>query len=117
MWGAVMWMVSQLMLSTFLTGGAAFAISTIACLAAGAALFARVAELRTRVRALSVVRIADYPDERAAAQFTELKSIFAALCHADAQRDRGRCSPADHEAAWWRSYDRLGQFQFEPVRG
>jgi hypothetical protein len=114
-WGAVLWVVSQIVLSTLLTPGAAFAASTIAYLASGLFLFARVAELRSRVRTLSVVRIAGYTDVRSAAMFVELKSLVAALCHADSQRDRGQSSPADHESTWWQVYDRLGQNDPGPV--
>jgi hypothetical protein len=108
-WGAVLWVVSQIVLGAVLTPGAAFATSTIAYLASGAVLFAQVAELRSRVRTLSVVRIAGYTDERSAAMFVELKSLVAALGLADSQRARGQSSSADHEATWWRAYDRLGQ--------
>jgi hypothetical protein len=108
-WGAVLWVVSQIVLSAALTPGAALAVSTIAYLASGLFLFARVAELRSRVRTLSVVRIAGYTDDRSAAMFVELKSLVAALGLADSQRARGQSSSADHEATWWRAYDRLGQ--------
>jgi hypothetical protein len=114
-WGAVLWVVSQIVLSAVLTPGAAFAVSTITYLASGLFLFARVAELRSRVRTLTVVRIAGYPDQRSAAMFTELKSLVAALCHADSQRAGGQSSPADHESTWWRVYDRLGQNHPGPV--
>ncbi|MGH3644151.1 MAG: DUF6611 family protein [Mycobacterium sp.] len=114
-WGAVVWVASQIVLSSFLTPPTAFAASTIAYLAAGAVLFARVAELRARVLTLSVVRIAGYPDPHSATMFTELKSLVATLCQADAQRDRGQSSPVEHEAIWWQVYDRLSQNQARPV--
>jgi protein-disulfide isomerase-like protein with CxxC motif len=101
--------VTRYQLGAVLTPGAAFATSTIAYLASGAVLFAQVAELRSRVRTLSVVRIAGYTDDRSAAMFVELKSLVAALGLADSQRARGQSSSADHEATWWRAYDRLGQ--------
>jgi hypothetical protein len=113
--GAMLWVASQIVLSTLFTPGAAFATSTIAYLASGLFLFARVAELRSRVRTLSVVRIAGYTDVRSAAMFVELKSLVAALEHADSQRDRGQSSPADHESAWWQVYDRLGQNHLGPT--
>lgn len=114
-WGAVLWVVSQIVLGSFLTPATAFAASTIAYLASGAILFARVAELRARVLTLSVVRIAGYPDPQSAAMFTELKSLVATLRQADAQRDRGQSCPAEHEAIWWQVYDRLSQNQARPV--
>lgn len=114
-WGAVLWLVSLIVLDAALSPGAAFATSTIAYLASGLFLLARVAELRSRVRSLSVVRIAGYADERSAARFVELKSLVAALGLADSQRDRGQSSPADHESTWWQVYDRLGQNRLGPA--
>lgn len=115
MWGAVLLVVSQIVLGAFFAPGAALAVSASAYVAGSVFLFARVSELRSGVRTLSVVRIAGYTDQRSAAMFTELKSLLAVLCHADAQRDRGESSPTDHEAAWWRVYDRLGQIHPGPV--
>jgi hypothetical protein len=114
-WGAVVWVASQIVLGSFLTPATAFAASTVAYLASGAVLFARVAELRTRVLTLSVVRIAGYPDPQSTTMFTELKSLVATLCQADAQRALGQSSPAEHEAIWWQVYDRLAQNQARPV--
>jgi hypothetical protein len=114
-WGAVLWVVSQIVSGAILTPGAALATSTTIYLASGLFLFARVAELRSRVRTFSVVRIAGYPDERSAAMFAELKSLVATLCRADSQRDRGQSSPADHESTWWQVYERLGQNHSGPA--
>lgn len=108
-WGAVSWMMSQIVLGIFLTPAAAVATSIGAYLAGGALLFARVAQLRSGVRTLSVVRIAGFTDEGSAAAFARLTSLVAELRRADLERDRGLWSPADHEAAWWRVYDRLGK--------
>jgi hypothetical protein len=111
----MLWLGTQIVLSTLFTPGAALATSTIAYLASGLFLFARVAEVRSRVRTLSVVCIAGYTDEPSAAMFVEMKSLVAALRHADSQRDRGQSSPADHESTWWQVYDRLGQNHLGPT--
>jgi hypothetical protein len=108
-WGALLWLTTQIVLDAILGAGAALAVSTIAYLGSGAILFGRVNVLRTRVRTLSVVRIAGYTDSHAAAMFAELKRLVAALRHADEQRDRGQLSPAAHEAVVWRVYDRMGE--------
>jgi len=106
-WGAVLWAVSQFIASALLTAGTALVVSTFAYLSSGAILFACTAELRSRVRTLTVVRIAGFTDQRTAASFAELKSLAATLCRADAERAKGDSSPADHEAVWWQVYDRL----------
>ena len=109
--GAALWLVSQIVLGVFLTPGAALAVSISTYLACGAILFARVAAIRARVRTLSVVRMAGYPDERSAAMLVEMKWLVAALRYADDQRAEGHWSQADHEAACWQVYDRLDQNQ------
>jgi hypothetical protein len=90
-------------------------VSTVAYLACGGALYTRVAELRSGVRSLTVVRISGYADEQTVLVFGEMKSLLAALCQADTRRDRGDSSPAEHEAVWWQAYDRLGQLDPGPV--
>jgi hypothetical protein len=47
-------------------------------------------------------------DRRPAAGYTELETLVAILCDADALRGQGRLSAVDHEAACWQVYDRLG---------
>lgn len=106
-WGAVLWVLAQIVVGTFLTPAAALLGSSVAYLAVGGVLFAQVAELRTRVRTLAVVRMAGYPDPHSAATFTELKALVAELCSADARLQAGESSAADHEATWWRVYERL----------
>jgi hypothetical protein len=106
-WGAVLWAVSQFVASVALSAGTALVVSTFAYLSSGAILFACVAELGSRVRTLTVVRIAGFTDQHTAARFAELKSLAATLCRADAERDRGDSSPAVQEVVWWQVYDRL----------
>jgi hypothetical protein len=113
-WGSALWVVLQIVSDAMISAGAALALSTIAYLASGLFLFARIAELRSRVRTLSVVRMAGYPDQPSAAKFAELKSMAVALGRADSGRDQGRLSPADHESIWWRVYDRLGKLHQAP---
>jgi hypothetical protein len=108
-WGALLWVMSEIVVGAFLTPMTAFAVSMSAYLASGAFLFARVAAIRVRVRTMTAVRIAGYADEHSAVRYAELKLLFAALCFADAQRGQGHWSPTDHEAVWWQVYDRLDQ--------
>ena len=114
-WGALLWLTSQIVLDAVMGPGAAMAVSTIVYLGSGAILFGRVNELRSRVRTLSVVRIAGYTDHRTAAMYAELKSLVAALCYAEDQRDRGQSSPIMYEAVRWQVYDRMGQIHHGPA--
>ncbi|MET0699596.1 MAG: DUF6611 family protein [Mycobacterium sp.] len=106
-WGALVWLAVQIGLGAFVTPATAFVVSVIAYLGAGIMLFTRVAELRSRVKTLNVVRMAGYTDEHAAEAFATLKQVLAALCRADDDRAAGRLSPAEHEALWWQVYDQL----------
>jgi hypothetical protein len=110
-WGALIWLAVQIALGALLTPLTAFAVSTIAYVGGGIVLFGLIAELRTRVRTLTVVRMAGYSDEHSKATFVELNTLVSVLWLADTERDSGRWSPAEHEAAWWQVYDRLGQLQ------
>jgi hypothetical protein len=114
-WGAVAWLMTLIGLSVSITPGMAFAASAVAYLVCGGVLYTRVVELRSRVRSLTVLRIAGYADEHTVWVFGEMKSLVAALCQADAMRDHGESSPTDHEATWWQVYDRLGQLDPGPV--
>jgi hypothetical protein len=109
--GAGLWLVLEIVLGVFPTPGVALATSIGTYLACAAILFARVAAIRARVRTLAVVRMAGYPDADSAARLIELKLFVAELRFADAERAEGHWSQADHEAAWWRVYDRLDQNQ------
>jgi hypothetical protein len=107
-WGAVLWLVSEVGLSSALRPWAAFGISTMAYLGIEAALIGRVGALRPQVRKLSIELIAGYTDRRSAAIYAEIKAVVNMLTKADAMRTRGRISAIDYEAAWWQVYDRLG---------
>jgi hypothetical protein len=110
-WGALIWLAAQIVLGAFVTPGTAFVVSIVAYLGAGIMLYTRVAELRTQVRTLNVVRIAGYADQHADQHaeeaFVKLKQLVTALCRADDERAVGRLSPTAHEAAWWQVYDEL----------
>jgi hypothetical protein len=60
------------------------------------------------MRTLSVYLVTGYRDPRSAAIYAELESLFTALCAADVLCFQGRITATDHEAVWWRVYDRLG---------
>lgn len=57
-WGAVLWLILEMCLSSTLAPGAAFGVSTMAYLGIEAVLIGKVGALRSQVRALSVDTIA-----------------------------------------------------------
>jgi hypothetical protein len=86
----------------------ALGVATAIYLLVGAVTFDRLGALRTQVRTLSVVLIADYPDPCAVATYAELKKLAAILCTADALLGQGRISATEHESIWWQVYERVG---------
>jgi hypothetical protein len=112
-WGAVLWLLTQVLLGGSTTPAVAFGLATALYLGIGAVLFARVASVRGQVRGLCVLRIAGYADPRAAASYAQLCSLAAALDDIDARLHQGALTAVEHEAAWWHLYDQLGD-QLDP---
>jgi hypothetical protein len=107
MWGAVLWLVCEIVLTQTLTAGPAMMWSTTLYLLAGALTFALAGEVRTRVRYLRVVLIDGYIDPYSASRFAEWKYLVALLTDADERVEQGVSTPVQHEVAWWQAYDRL----------
>jgi Family of unknown function (DUF6611) len=114
-WGAVLWVMSEIGLSSELRPWAAFGISTMAYLGMEAVLIGGVGALRSQVRELSVELIAGFTDWRSAAIYAEIKVLVNTLSKADAMRAQGRMRVIDYEATWWQVYDRLGPGHPEPI--
>jgi hypothetical protein len=108
-WGATVWLVTVVPFVGTQNSHMAVIVATILYVGSGATLFVMLGSVRTRVRTLSVVLISGYSNPAAAAAYTELKAVAIVLCAADALRDEGSISPVQHEALWWRVYDRLGR--------
>ena len=104
-WGSVLWVVSEIVLSNAMTPVASLAISTMLYLGTGAIAFALAGAARTQVRTLSAIRMNGYTDTEIETQFTKLRSLACALTDADRRRAEGTLSAVDHEALWWRVYE------------
>lgn len=115
-WGAVLWLMSEICLSSALRPWVAFGVSTMVYLGTEALLRGRVGTLRTQVRTLSVCVIAGYTDRRSAAIYAEMRALVNTLGNADAMRAQGQMTAIDHEAAWWQVYDQLGPDHPEPIK-
>ncbi|HZA11853.1 DUF6611 family protein [Mycobacterium sp.] len=108
MWGALVWLMSEICLANKVSVGVAMVISTAAYVAAGAFAFALAGEARARVRSMSVVLIDGDDDANSAALYAEWHKLAGALTEADRLVVSGAVSPVQHEAIWWRAYDELG---------
>lgn len=73
----------------------------------GALLFLRAGPARVRVRSLSIVLMPEGTDVRELCKHAEWRMLAHMLTIADRMLATGAMSLVEHEAAWWRAYDRL----------
>lgn len=106
-WGATVWLVTVIPFVGTPNASMAVVVASVLYVGSGAALFVILGSVRTRVRTVSVVLISGYSNPVAAEAYAELKASAVVLCAADVLRDEGSISPVQHEALWWRVYDRL----------
>jgi hypothetical protein len=106
-WATLMWLVMEMVLVPAIGSGAAVAISTTVCVSAVVATMATTGANRTKVRAVSVVRMAGFDDQAVADLYTELYEMAIELAEADNGLAAGELSTVEHEAVVWRVYDRM----------
>ncbi|MBU8827241.1 DUF6611 family protein, partial [Mycolicibacterium goodii] len=106
-WGLALWLVCPIWLSTSMPTWAAVLVSTAITVAAGAAAAALAGEARTQVRTMMATTMAGHDDEAARAARDRLHDLASALLDADDRLARREISPVDHEAVWWRVYNRM----------
>jgi hypothetical protein len=114
-WGALLWLTLEIGLSGMVSTWTATGIATAVCLGAGGVALALAGDLRSQVRTLSVSVVDRRPDRPSGVVYDELATLADMLSEADAQRESGQLSAADHEAVWWRVYNRLGPGHPEPT--
>ncbi|MHC9291869.1 DUF6611 family protein [Mycobacterium sp. LTG2003] len=106
-WGFVLWLLCQIMLTGTMTPWAVFGVSAAAAIGAGAVAFAMAGEARTRVRGMLVTTMIGYPDATAQANRDRLAELAAVLLEADERLSHGDISVVEHELIWWQVYDEL----------
>jgi hypothetical protein len=106
-WGMVLFLVSELFLTQLASAGMALVVAAVLAIGPGAAAMVLTTHVRTRVRSLSVVRVAGYPDAATMFAFSELTALAETLADADTRHSRGDLSAVDHEAAVWRVYEQM----------
>jgi hypothetical protein len=105
-WGAALWLVSEIVLSNLMAPLPAMMASTAGYLATGGITLAMANSLRSGVHSLSVMVIIGDTDPYAMALCHELTTLVTILTLADEQREQGLISTVDHEMVWWGAYDR-----------
>jgi hypothetical protein len=107
LWGALLWIVSEIWLGNLIAPWPAFAISSAASLGSGAVALALAGDARTRVRTMGTMVVAGPYEPTSAAVCRKVQTLAESLAEADAQREQGQISAIDHEVAWWRVYDQM----------
>ena len=74
----------------------------------GALLFLQAGPTRARVRSLSIILMPKGADVRELCKYAEWRMLVHMLTMADRMLATGAISLVEHEAAWWKAYDRLG---------
>lgn len=106
-WGAALWVVSEIFLQQLVGPWTALAVSTGGVLALAAVAMAKAGETRTMVRGMGAVTMPGLTDVATLRSRDELLVMAATLTAADERVDEERMSPLDHEALWWQVYEKL----------
>jgi hypothetical protein len=86
---------------------AVLALAVVAYAGIGALLFLWAGPARVRVRSMSIVLMPKGADVREQCKYAEWRMLVHMLTVADRLLATGAISLVEHEAAWWRAYDRL----------
>jgi hypothetical protein len=107
LWGALLWVVCEMVLTNVTAPWTAFAISTTVSLGAGVVAAAKAGTARTRVRTLAAMVMAGHHDPISGAARDRLEDLAATLLEADERLAGGRLSVIQHEMVWWQVYDQM----------
>ena len=107
LWGALAWVVCEIVLSHPITPWAAFAMSTAVYIGAGLVAVTMAGAPRTQVRTMAAMVMAGHHDPASGAMRDRLENLAGTLMTADERLAAGQISPAGHEMAWWRVYDQM----------
>jgi hypothetical protein len=107
MWGALVWVVCEILLSNTTGPWTAFAVSTTACLGSGLVAFAMAGAPRTRVRTIGAMVMAGHHDPISGAAREKLEELAATLMQADERLKDGHLSVTQHEMVWWHVYNQM----------
>ena len=110
MWGALLFVVTEIALSQLTGPWTAFAYATAVYLGSGAWTFIGSGNNRSRVRALLVMVMAGYQHPTSTVQREKLEELAECLLEADDQLRHRAISTVQHEMTWWRTYDEAGRF-------
>ena len=107
LWGALVWVISEIWLAQVTGPWTALAVSTAALLGLGLIAFALAGPGRTRVRTMVAMVMVGHYDPFSRVTRDQLEAHATLLLEADARLKQGQVSAADHEMTWWQVYEQL----------
>jgi hypothetical protein len=107
-WGALVWLACEVLLTQVTGPWTALAVSTSALVAIGVITTSLAGTPRTMVKSLSVAVSTTIHNPDAEATREKLSGLALTLIDADEALERGQISATDHEMAWWHVYDEIG---------
>ena len=108
LWGALMWVVSEIFLNQITGPWTTLAISTALVVGLGTVATIRAGDPRRMVKTVFVAVLAGHRDPVTMAERDRLENLAGVLMEADELLARGELSESAHELVWWRVYDRMG---------
>jgi hypothetical protein len=106
-WGAALWVVSEIYLQQAMSPLPALAISTATVIVLVAIALAMAGSTRTMVRMVSVVTMPGHIDAATIAARDKLLALASTLFDADERAGAEHMSPLEHEVLWWQVYEQL----------
>ncbi len=116
-WGAALWVLSEIVLQQLIGPWTALAVSTGGVLALAAVAIAKAGETRTMVRSMGVVTMPGLTEVATIHSREELLAMAMTLTAADERVDEECMSPLDHEALWWQVYEKLAPLRLTASDG
>lgn len=107
LWGAALWLLTEIVLGNHLGPVAALTISATSYLAIGITAFVHAGTPRRHVRTCTVLTMDGAPTLKSLTQRHRIVSLTGALTAADRALASGAITPADHEIIWNTVYHHL----------
>ena len=107
LWGALVWVCSEIWLSQETGPWTALIASTTIYLGLGVVATVKAGDQRRRVRTMNVMVMPGHHDPVSSALHHKLENLAGALLEADERLRRGEISATVHEMTWWRVYDQM----------
>ena len=107
MWGAVLWVLSEVVMMQVTGPWHALAISTATLLGTGAVARYLAGPTPAQVRMLAAALLRGHHDPRSRALANEVSSLAHTMADADNRVARGDMTAVDYEMTWWRVYQQL----------